>query len=119
LQSGGRPHRARTRDGAVRGVPPHRAEPRLSVLALVASGMGTRSSLTLGLAALILWAVSWSWLVGVGVTVVRVGELGAIVAGLAAVAVGVTTRPRSAGFWLGIVVLVLVVGLNVLGPILR
>jgi hypothetical protein len=33
--------------------------------------------------------------------------------------VGVTTRPRSAGFWLGIVVLVLVVGLNVLGLILR
>ena len=92
---------------------------RLSVLALVASGMGTRSSLTLGLAALILWAVSWSWLVGVGVTVVRVGELGAIVAGLGAVTVGATTRPRSAGFWLGIVVLVLVIGLNVLGLILR
>ena len=80
---------------------------------------GNRSSLTLGIAALVLWAVSWSWLVGVGVTVVRVGEVGAFIAGLAAVAVGVRTQPRSVGFWLGIVALVLVIGLNLLGLILR
>ena len=90
-----------------------------TVLALTASGVGRRSSLILGIAALVLWAVSWSWLVGVGVTVVRVGEVGALVAGLAAVAVGLRTRPRSVGFWLGLVALVLVVGLNLLGLILR
>ena len=89
------------------------------VLALIASGMGTRSSLTLGIAALILWAVSWSWLIGVGVTVVRVGEVGALVAGLAAVAAGLRNQPRSDGLWLGIVALVLVIGLNVLGLMLR
>ena len=90
-----------------------------TVLALTASGVGRRSSLILGIAALVLWAVSWSWLVGVGVTVVRVGEVGALVAGLAAVAVGLRTQPRSVGFWLGLVALVLVVGLNLLGLILR
>ena len=92
---------------------------RATVLALTASGVGRRSSLILGIAALVLWAVSWSWLVGVGVTVVRVGEVGALVAGLAAVAVGLRTQPRSVGFWLGLVALVLVVGLNLLGLILR
>ena len=92
---------------------------RATVLALTASGVGRRSSLILGIAALVLWAVSWSWLVGVGVTVVRVGEVGALVAGLAAVAVGLRTQPRSFGFWLGIVALVLVIGLNLLGLILR
>jgi hypothetical protein len=81
--------------------------------------MGSRSSLTLGIAALVMWAVSWSWLVGVGVTMVRVGEVGALVAGLAAVAVSLRTRPLSVGFWLGVVALVLVVGLNLLGLILR
>jgi hypothetical protein len=63
--------------------------------------------------------MSWSWLVGVGVTVVPVGEVGALVAGLAAVAAGSRARPRPLGFWLGIVALVLVFGLNVLGVILR
>lgn len=81
--------------------------------------MGRRSSLILGIAALVLWAVSWSWLVGIGVTVVRVGEVGALVAGLAAVAVDLRTRPRSVGFWLGVVALVLVVGLNLLGLVFR
>jgi hypothetical protein len=80
--------------------------------------MGDRSSLTLGIAALVLWAVSWSWLVGVGVTVVRVGELGAVVAGLAAAVVGSSARPLRLGFWLGILALVLVIGLNVLDVIL-
>lgn len=86
---------------------------------MTASGVGRRSSLILGIAALVLWAVSWSWLVGIGVTVVRVGEVGALVAGLAAVAVDLRTRPRSVGFWLGVVALVLVVGLNLLGLVFR
>ena len=90
-----------------------------NVLALTASGVGRQSSLVLGIAALVLWAVSWSWLVGVGVTVVRLGEVGALITGLAAVAVGLRTRPRSVGFWLGVVALVLVVGLNLLGIVLR
>ena len=90
-----------------------------NVLALTASGVGRQSSLVLGIAALVLWAVSWSWLVGVGVTVVRLGEVGALITGLAAVAVGLRTRPRSVGFWLGVVALVLVVGLNLLGLFLR
>ena len=90
-----------------------------TVLALTASRVGRQSSLILGIAALVLWAVSWSWLVGVGVTVVRVGEVAALVAGLAAVAVGLRTQPRPVGFWLGVVALVLVVGLNLLGLVLR
>ena len=90
-----------------------------TVLALTASGVGRQSSQVLGIAALVLWAVSWSWLVGVGVTVVRLGEVGALITGLAAVAVGLRTRPGSVGFWLGVVALVLVVGLNVLGIVLR
>ena len=47
-----------------------------------------QSSLSLGILALLLWAVSWSWLVGVGVTVVRIGEVGALLAGIAAVVGG-------------------------------
>lgn len=90
-----------------------------NVLALTASGVGRQSSLVLGIAALVLWAVSWSWLVGVGVTLVRLGEVGALITGLAAVAVGLRTRPGSVGFWLGVVALVLVVGLNLLGIVLR
>jgi hypothetical protein len=83
--------------------------------------MVRQSSLSLGILALLLWAVSWSWLVGVGVIVVRVGEIGAVVAGIAAVAVGATTPRRSenAGLWCGVVALVFVFGLNVLGLVLR
>ena len=79
------------------------------------------SSLSLGILALVLWAISWSWLVGVGLTVVRVGEVSAIVAGIAAVAVGVATprRSQNAGLWFGVVALVLVVGLNLLVLLLR
>jgi hypothetical protein len=47
--------------------------------------MARRSSLGLGILALLLWALSWSWLVGAGVVVVRVGEIGALLAGIAAV----------------------------------
>ena len=90
-----------------------------TVLALTALRVGRQSSLILGIAALVLWAVSWSWLVGVGVTVVRVGEVAALVAGLTAVAVGLRTQPRPVGLWLGVVALVLVVGLNLLGLVLR
>ena len=80
-----------------------------------------QSSLSLGILALVLWAISWSWLVGVGVTVVRLGEVGALVTGIAAIAVGVATprRSQNAGLWFGIVALVLVVGLKVLGLLLR
>ena len=79
------------------------------------------SSLSLGILALVLWAISWSWLVGVGLTVVRVGEVSAIVAGIAAVAVGVATprRSQNAGLWFGVGALVLVVGLNLLVLLLR
>jgi len=78
-------------------------------------------SLILGILALLLWAISWSWLVGVGVTVVRIGEVGALVAGVAAVAVGAAAPRRSenAGLWFGVVALVLVVGLNLLGLLIR
>jgi hypothetical protein len=65
-----------------------------------------------------LWAVSWSWLIGIGTTVVRIGEVGALVAGLAAVAVGLTIRPRPAGLLLGVIALALVLGLNLLGLVL-
>jgi hypothetical protein len=76
-----------------------------------------QSSLSLGILALLLWAISWSWLVGVGVTVVRIGEVGALLAGIAAVAVGVTAprRSQNVGLWCGVAALVLVVGLNLLG----
>jgi hypothetical protein len=79
------------------------------------------SSLGLGILAIFLWALSWSWLVGAGTTVVRVGEVGAIVTGLAAVCAGVATRGGShpAGLRLGIVALSLVIGLNLLGLVLR
>src|SRR4051794_41267335 len=52
------------------------------------SPMARRSSLSLGILALCLWAVSWSWLVGAGLLVVRVGEVGAVVSGVAPVLVG-------------------------------
>ena len=80
-----------------------------------------QSSLSLGILALVLWAISWSWLVGVGVTVVRLGEVGALVAGVVAVAVGMTAprRARNVGLWIGGVALVLVIGLNLLGLLLR
>ena len=73
--------------------------------------------MSLGILALLLWAVSWSWLVGFGVMVVRVGEIGAVVIGIAAVVVGATTPRRSGnvGLWCGVVALVLVFGLNALG----
>jgi hypothetical protein len=55
------------------------------------------------------------------VIVVRVGEIGALVVGIAAVAAGVRTRSGSqkAGLCLGVIALVLVVGLNLLGLVLR
>ena len=76
-----------------------------------------QSSLSLGILALLLWAISWSWLVGVGVTVVRTGEVGALLAGIAAVAVGVTAprRSQNVGLWCGVAALMLVIGLNLLG----
>ena len=80
-----------------------------------------RSSSTLGILALLLWGVSWSWVVGVGVVVVRVGEVGAAVVAIAAVVIGATAGRRSnnLGLWCGGVVLVLVLALNVLGLALR
>jgi len=65
-----------------------------------------------------LWAVSWSWLIGVGTTVVQLGEVGALVVGLAAVAVGLTIHLRPAGLLLGVIALALVLGLNLLGFVL-
>jgi hypothetical protein len=83
--------------------------------------MVRQSSLGLGILALVLWAVSWSWLAGVGVMVVRFGEVAAVVTGIAAVAVAVATprRSQNAGLWLGVAALVLVFGLNLLGLLLR
>jgi hypothetical protein len=83
--------------------------------------MVRRSSLGLGILALVWWAVSWSWLVGVGVMVVRLGEIAAVLTGIAAVAVAAAAprRSRNAGLWLGVVALVLVFGLNLLGLLLR
>jgi hypothetical protein len=83
--------------------------------------MVRRSSLSLGILALLLWAVSWSWLVGFSVNVVRVGEIGAVVAGIAAVVVGAAAPRRSenVGLWCGVVALVLVFGLNLLGLLFR
>ena len=78
------------------------------------------SCLGLGILALALWAVSWSWLVGVGVTVVRIGEVGALVAGVAAVVLGVAAprRSQNVGLWCGVAALVLVVGLNLFGVLI-
>ena len=82
--------------------------------------MAKRSSLSLGILALLFWAVSWSWLVGVGVIAVRVGEIGAVVAGIAAVIIGATRRRSgNVGLFCGVIALVLVLGLNVLGLLLR
>jgi hypothetical protein len=79
--------------------------------------MVRRPALTLGILALVLWALSWSWLVGSGVLVVRVGEIGALVAAIAAVVVGMTTprRARNVGLWCGVAALLLVLGLNLVG----
>ena len=54
---------------------------------------------------------------GVGMTVVRIGEVGALLAGIAAVALGVTAprRSQNVGLLCGVAALVLVVGLNLLG----
>ena len=49
---------------------------------------------------------------------VRIGEVGALVVGLAAIAVGLTIRPRPVGLLLGVIALVLVLGLNLLGLVL-
>jgi hypothetical protein len=83
--------------------------------------MVRQRSLSLGILALALWAISWSWLIGVGLIMVRIGEVGAFVIGIAAVAASVKTQSRSqkAGRWLGVIALVLVVGLNLLGLVLR
>jgi hypothetical protein len=59
--------------------------------------------------------VSWSWLVGAGVTAVRVGEVGAVGAGLAAVLIRLTTpRAGNVGVRCALAALVLVFGLNIL-----
>jgi hypothetical protein len=50
--------------------------------------------------------------------VVRIGEVGALVVGLAAIAVGLRIRPRPAGLLLGVIALALVLGLNMLGLVL-
>jgi hypothetical protein len=52
---------------------------------------------------------------------VRVGEVGAFVTGIATVAVGVATprRPQNPGLWFRVIALVLVIGLNLLGLVLR
>src|SRR3954454_6108200 len=125
------PSSVRPKASSVKDSPQARARPRTTPA--IASGvedarsrepcgvqdspMVRRSSLSLGILALLFWAVSWSWLVGFGVIVVRVGEIGAVVMGIAAVVVGATTRRRSGnvGLWCGVVALVLVFGLNVLG----
>ena len=76
--------------------------------------------MNLGIVALSLWALSWSWLVGAGVVVVRIGEIGAVVAGVAAVVVGATAsgRTNNVGLWCGVAALVLVFALNVLAVLL-
>jgi hypothetical protein len=76
--------------------------------------MVRRSCLSLGIVAILFWAVSWSWLLGVGLVITRTGEIGAVLAGVAAVVAGATTRRRrkNVGLWLGVVALMLVFGLN-------
>jgi hypothetical protein len=106
---------------AARGGPRNPRDPTLRVVShfdLVDSSIARRSSLSLGIAALILWAVSWSWLIGIGTTLVRIGEVGALVVGVAAVAVGLRIRPRPAGLLLGAIALALVLSLNLLGLVL-
>src|SRR4051812_38453888 len=94
--------------------------PRSRTVGVQDSPMARRASLSLGILALLLWALSWSWLVGVGVMVVRVCEIGAVVVGIAAVVAGSTIprRSRNVGLWCGVVALVLVFSLNVLGLLL-
>ena len=108
---------ARVYDGSG-GDPNARALTRPGQFDVVDSSIARTSSLSLGIAALVLWAVSWSWLIGISTTVVRIGEVGALVVGLAAVAVGLTIRPRPAGLLLGVIALALVLGLNLLGLVL-
>jgi hypothetical protein len=106
---------------AARGGPRNSRDPTLRVVShfdVVYSSIARTSSLSLGIAALILWAVSWSWLIGSGTTLVRIGEVGALVVGVAAVAVGLRIRPRPAGLLLGAIALALVLGLNLLGLVL-
>jgi hypothetical protein len=74
-----------------------------------------RTSFLLGVSALVLCAVSWSWIVGVGITPVRIGEIGALLAGVAAVLSGAVVGWRTVGVGLGVAALVLVIGLNLLG----
>jgi hypothetical protein len=54
-------------------------------------------------------------------TVVRIGEVGALLAGVAAIALGVTAPKRSqnVGLWCGAAALALVIGLNLLGLLIR
>jgi len=91
---------------------------RRDLFDVVDSSIARRSSLSLGIAALVFWAVSWSWLIGTGTMLVRIGEVGALVVGVAAVAVGLRIRPRPAGLLLGAIALALVLGLNLLALVL-
>jgi hypothetical protein len=71
----------------------------------------------LGVSALVLCAVSWSWIIGVGTTPVRIGEIGALLVGLAAVLTGAVVGWRTVGVGLGAAALVLVIGLNLVGVV--
>jgi hypothetical protein len=59
--------------------------------------------------------MSWSWIVGVGLTPVRIGEIGALLAGVAAVLSGAAVGWRTMGVGLGVAALVLAIGLNLVG----
>ena len=54
-------------------------------------------------------------------TIVRFGEIGALLAGVTAVALGMTApkRPQNVWLWTGVGALTLVVGLNLLGLLIR
>jgi len=76
-----------------------------------------RTSSVLGVSALVLCAVSWSWIVGAGTTPVRIGEIGALLAGVAAVLSGAVVGWRTTGVGLGVAALGLVIGLNLVGVV--